>query len=39
MNALSPVHRIGRQMVDIYLLHAPNASKTEFLKKSLVLMV
>ena len=29
MNALSPVHRIGRQMVDIYLLHAPNASKAE----------
>ncbi len=29
MNALSPVHRIGRQMVDIYLLHAPNASKSE----------
>ena len=29
MNALSPVHRIGRQMVDIYLLHPPNASKAE----------
>ena len=29
MNALSPVHRIGRQMVDIYLLHAPNVSKAE----------
>lgn len=27
MNALSPVHRIGRQMADVYRLHHPEADK------------
>ena len=29
MNALSPVHRIGQFLSDIYLLHRPRASKAE----------
>ena len=29
MNALSPVHRIGQFLSDIYLLHRPKASKAE----------
>lgn len=29
MNALSPVHRIGEQIEDIYRVHKPNASKEE----------
>ncbi len=29
MNALSPVHRIGKQMEDVYRIHRPQASKTE----------
>ena len=29
MNSLSPVHKIGRQMTDIYRIHEPNASDAE----------
>ncbi len=29
MNALSPVHKIGKQMEDVYLIHRPKASKQE----------
>ena len=29
MNALSPVHRVGKQMEDVYRIHRPNASKEE----------
>ena len=29
MNALSPVHRIGQQMEDIYKIHQPKATKEE----------
>ena len=29
MNSLSPVHRIGSQLIDIYKVHRPNASKAE----------
>lgn len=29
MNSLSPVHRIGSQLIDIYRVHRPNASKNE----------
>ena len=29
MNALSPVHKIGTQVEDIYIVHKPNASKKE----------
>lgn len=29
MNALSPVHRIGQQMEDIYRIHQPKATKEE----------
>ena len=29
MNALSPVHRVGRQMEDVYRIHRPNATKEE----------
>lgn len=29
MNSLSPVHRIGNQIEDIYRVHKPNASKEE----------
>lgn len=29
MNSLSPVHRIGEQLVDIYRVHVPAASKDE----------
>jgi len=33
MNALSPVHRIGAFMADIYRVHRPDASKSEALAK------
>jgi len=33
MNALSPVHRIGAFMADIYRVHRPEASKSEALAK------
>lgn len=29
MNSLSPVHRIGSQLTDIYRVHRPNTSKSE----------
>lgn len=29
MNALSPVHKIGKQLEDIYLIHQPKATKQE----------
>ena len=29
MNALSPVHRIGKQMEDVYRIHRPQADKNE----------
>jgi len=29
MNALSPVHKVGKQMEDVYRIHEPNASKEE----------
>lgn len=29
MNALSPVHRVGKQMEDVYLIHRPGSSKKE----------
>ena len=38
MNALSPVHRIGKQMEDVYRIHRPQESKeneTVSLKKQL----
>ena len=37
MNALSPVHRIGRQMEDIYHIHMPHASRQEAQKRILEL--
>ena len=33
MNALSPVHRIGEQMEDIYHVHFPNTPKAEVKKR------
>lgn len=33
MNSLSPVHRIGEQIEDIYRVHKPNATKEEVLEK------
>lgn len=33
MNALSPVHRIGPQIEDIYRVHKPNASKEEIFSR------
>ncbi len=33
MNALSPVHRIGTQVEDIYLVHNPKATKKEIFNK------
>ena len=33
MNALSPVHRIGQQMEDIYRIHQPHATKEEVRKR------
>lgn len=29
MNALSPVHKVGKQMEDVYRIHEPNATKEE----------
>ena len=29
MNALSPVHRVGKQMMDVYHIHRPHADKNE----------
>ena len=37
MNALSPVHRIGKQLVKIYKVHQPHASKEEAKKRVLEL--
>ncbi len=37
MNALSPVHRIGHQMMNIYKVHCPNVSKLETKKRVLEL--
>lgn len=37
MNALSPVHRISSQIVDIYRVHYPRASKKEIEKRALEL--
>lgn len=37
MNALSPVHRIGQQMMNIYKVHCPNAPKSEAKKRVLEL--
>ncbi|KYG90049.1 peptide ABC transporter ATP-binding protein [[Bacillus] sp. KCTC 13219] len=33
MNALSPVHRIGKQIEDIYRVHKPNANKEEIFNR------
>ncbi len=33
MNSLSPVHRIGTQVEDIYHVHKPKASKEEVFEK------
>jgi len=33
MNSLSPVHRIGKQIEDIYRVHKPNASKEEIFSR------
>lgn len=33
MNSLSPVHRIGAQIEDIYRVHKPNASKKEVFER------
>lgn len=38
MNALSPVHRIGSQMMKIYKVHCPKASKEEAKKRVLELL-
>lgn len=37
MNALSPIHRIGEQMEDIYRVHCPGASKNEIKNRVLEL--
>lgn len=33
MNALSPVHKIGKQLEDVYLIHRPKTSKSEIKKR------
>lgn len=33
MNALSPVHKIGEQMIDVYRVHRPDATLEEFHEK------
>ena len=38
MNALSPVHRIGRQVEDIYHVHEPQASKKEIEERMIYLL-
>ncbi len=38
MNAMSPVHRIGDQMMDIYRVHYPNEPKEEVRKKIIGLL-
>lgn len=34
MSSLSPVHKIGMQIEDIYKVHCPNASKTEIIQRA-----
>lgn len=38
MNALSPVHRIGRQVEDIYHVHEPQASRKEIEERMIYLL-
>jgi peptide/nickel transport system ATP-binding protein len=38
MNSLSPVHRIGKQIEDIYKVHNPNASKEEIFSRIMYLL-
>ena len=38
MNALSPVHRIGEQVEDIYHIHVPQASKKEIEERMIKLL-
>ena len=38
MNAMSPVHRIGDQMLDIYRVHYPRATKEEIKNKIITLL-
>lgn len=38
MNALSPVHRIGTQIEDIYHIHEPHASKKEIEERMIYLL-
>ena len=37
MNALSPIHRIGEQIEDIYQVHEPNASRAEIRSRAIEL--